>query len=72
MMGVLQNFDDVLTPIDHVSRNPNDTYYIDKDTVRCLFLTEERTFLQTCVLHVHPCSKIAVSAYTQICFDSLG
>ena len=30
----LQNFDDVLTPIDHVSRNPNDTYYVDKDTVR--------------------------------------
>lgn len=32
---LLQNFDDVLTPIDHVSRNPNDTYYVDKDTV-CL------------------------------------
>lgn len=29
----LQNFDDVLTPVDHVSRNPNDTYYVDKDTV---------------------------------------
>ncbi|KAL3157791.1 hypothetical protein ABBQ32_012215 [Trebouxia sp. C0010 RCD-2024] len=30
------NFDDVLTPVDHVSRNPNDTYYVDKDTVlRC-------------------------------------
>ena len=32
---LLQNFDDVLTPKDHVSRNPNDTYYVDKDTV-CL------------------------------------
>ncbi len=30
---LLQNFDDVLTPVDHVSRNPNDTYYVDKDTV---------------------------------------
>lgn len=30
----LQNFDDVLVPVDHVSRSPNDTYYIDKQTVR--------------------------------------
>ena len=30
------NFDDVLTPADHVSRNPNDTYYVDSQTVlRC-------------------------------------
>ena len=34
LLCILQNFDDVLTPIDHVSRNPNDTYYVDKDTVR--------------------------------------
>ena len=34
---VLQaNFDDVLTPADHVSRSPNDTYYVDSQTVlRC-------------------------------------
>ena len=32
----LQNFDEVLVPADHVSRNPNDTYYIDSETVlRC-------------------------------------
>ena len=31
-----QNFDEVLVPADHVSRNPNDTYYVDADTVlRC-------------------------------------
>lgn len=30
------NFDEVLVPADHVSRNPNDTYYVDPDTVlRC-------------------------------------
>ncbi|KAK9915689.1 hypothetical protein WJX75_002690 [Coccomyxa subellipsoidea] len=30
------NFDEVLVPADHVSRNPNDTYYIDTETVlRC-------------------------------------
>ena len=32
----MQNFDEVLVPTDHVSRNPNDTYYIDTETVlRC-------------------------------------
>uniref|UniRef100_A0A7S0SL53 phenylalanine--tRNA ligase n=1 Tax=Mantoniella antarctica TaxID=81844 RepID=A0A7S0SL53_9CHLO len=30
------NFDSVLVPPDHVSRSPNDTYYVDSDTVlRC-------------------------------------
>ena len=30
------NFDSVLVPPDHVSRNPNDTYYVTADTVlRC-------------------------------------
>jgi len=30
------NFDDVLIPEDHVSRSPNDTYYVDNETVlRC-------------------------------------
>ena len=34
--GHAQNFDEVLVPADHVSRSPNDTYYIDTDTVlRC-------------------------------------
>ncbi|KAL0036574.1 hypothetical protein WJX79_001087 [Trebouxia sp. C0005] len=50
------NFDDVLTPVDHVSRNPNDTYYVDKDTVlRChtsahqaeLLRKGEKSFLVT-------------------------
>jgi phenylalanyl-tRNA synthetase alpha chain len=32
----MQNFDEVLVPADHVSRSPNDTYYINKETVlRC-------------------------------------
>lgn len=32
----LQNFDEVLVPADHISRSPNDTYYVDPDTVlRC-------------------------------------
>ncbi|GKC70204.1 phenylalanine--tRNA ligase, chloroplastic/mitochondrial [Tanacetum coccineum] len=31
-----RNFDDVLVPVDHVSRSYNDTYYVDADTVlRC-------------------------------------
>lgn len=31
-----QNFDQVLVPADHVSRSPNDTYYVDASTVlRC-------------------------------------
>lgn len=30
------NFDEVLVPADHVSRRPNDTYYVTADTVlRC-------------------------------------
>lgn len=30
------NFDEVLVPEDHVSRSPNDTYYVDRETVlRC-------------------------------------
>lgn len=28
----LQNFDEVLVPADHVSRSPNDTYYVDSET----------------------------------------
>ncbi len=33
---MLQNFDDVLVPADHVSRSYNDTYYVDAQTVlRC-------------------------------------
>ena len=32
----VQNFDQVLVPPDHVSRSPNDTYYVDPNTVlRC-------------------------------------
>ncbi len=31
-----QNFDEVLVPADHVSRSPNDTYYVSPDVVlRC-------------------------------------
>lgn len=36
LCSLLQNFDEVLVPADHVSRSPNDTYYVDPDTVlRC-------------------------------------
>lgn len=36
MCNVLQNFDDVLVPPDHVSRSYNDTYYVNSDNVlRC-------------------------------------
>ena len=35
-MRLQANFDDVLTPEDHVSRSPNDTYYVNSETVlRC-------------------------------------
>ncbi len=33
LQDLLQNFDDVLVPVDHVSRSPNDTYYVDAETV---------------------------------------
>lgn len=36
IVSTKQNFDELLIPEDHVSRNPNDTYYIDNDTLlRC-------------------------------------
>ncbi|KAK9823346.1 hypothetical protein WJX72_002080 [[Myrmecia] bisecta] len=36
VVSVKANFDEVLVPEGHVSRNPNDTYYVDADTVlRC-------------------------------------
>ena len=31
-VNLTQNFDEVLVPADHVSRSPNDTYYVDSDT----------------------------------------
>lgn len=37
------NFDSVLVPADHVSRQPNDTYYVNKQTVlRCAAALEQR------------------------------
>ena len=36
IVSVKANFDDVLTPPDHISRSYNDTYYVDSNTVlRC-------------------------------------
>ncbi|XP_057515524.1 phenylalanine--tRNA ligase, chloroplastic/mitochondrial-like [Amaranthus tricolor] len=36
IVSVKANFDDVLVPVDHVSRSYNDTYYVDSQTVlRC-------------------------------------
>lgn len=55
-LALAQNFDDVLVPADHVSRSPNDTYYVDDKTVlRChtsahqleLLQRGERAFLIT-------------------------
>jgi len=31
IVSVWQNFDSLLTPIDHVSRRPSDTYYVNRD-----------------------------------------
>lgn len=36
VVSVEANFDEVLVPADHVSRSPNDTYYVDdKRVLRC-------------------------------------
>ena len=36
IVAATANFDEVLVPADHVSRSPNDTYYVDAETVlRC-------------------------------------
>lgn len=53
------NFDEILIPADHVSRSPNDTYYVSSDKVlRChtsahqaeLLRTKQPAFLVTGVL----------------------
>lgn len=31
VVSVFENFDSLLTPLDHVSRRPSDTYYVNKD-----------------------------------------
>lgn len=42
------NFDEVLVPADHVSRNPNDTYYVDANTVlRCHTSAHQAEMLRT-------------------------
>ena len=41
VVALSQNFDDVLIPADHVSRSPNDTYYIDDQTVRLIRETRQ-------------------------------
>lgn len=41
------NFDDLLIPSDHVSRSPNDTYYINSDTLlRCHTSAHQSEFLK--------------------------
>ncbi len=36
IVSTIANFDEVLVPADHVSRSPNDTYYVNTSTVlRC-------------------------------------
>eukprot|EP00195_Chlamydomonas_chlamydogama_P006564 CAMPEP_0202903190 /NCGR_PEP_ID=MMETSP1392-20130828/22407_1 /ASSEMBLY_ACC=CAM_ASM_000868 /TAXON_ID=225041 /ORGANISM="Chlamydomonas chlamydogama, Strain SAG 11-48b" /LENGTH=425 /DNA_ID=CAMNT_0049590225 /DNA_START=134 /DNA_END=1411 /DNA_ORIENTATION=+ len=42
------NFDEVLVPADHISRSPNDTYYVSKDTVlRCHTSAHQAELLRT-------------------------
>ena len=73
-----QNFDEVLVPPDHVSRNPNDTYYVDPKTVlRChtsahqaeLLRQGEKAFLVTGALQLYfasnICCKCADTALTR-------
>jgi phenylalanyl-tRNA synthetase alpha chain len=56
IVSVTQNFDDLLFPADHVGRSPNDTYYINQDTLlrthtsahqSSLFRERVRAFLVT-------------------------
>ena len=76
-----QNFDEVLVPPDHVSRNPNDTYYVDPNTVlRChtsahqaeLLRQGEKAFLVTGALQLYLTSsgwcKCADAALTRILY----
>ena len=54
-----QNFDEVLVPADHVSRSPNDTYYVDSETgVLALPAHPARTMASHCLL---PCLFFAPS-----------
>lgn len=41
----IQNFDDLLTPLDHVSRSPSDTYYISKTHLLRSHMTAHQTEL---------------------------
>lgn len=48
IVSTKQNFDQVLVPEDHVSRSPNDTYYVDPHTVlRCHTSAHQVEILQT-------------------------
>ena len=65
VVSVKANFDEVLVPLEHVSRNPNDTYYVDPHTVlRChtsahqaeILRTKSPAFLITgCTAHHQQC-----------------
>lgn len=42
------NFDEILIPADHVSRSPNDTYYVSKEQVlRCHTSAHQAELLRT-------------------------
>jgi phenylalanyl-tRNA synthetase alpha chain len=42
------NFDEILIPADHVSRSPNDTYYVSSDKVlRCHTSAHQAELLRT-------------------------
>ena len=78
-LGIAQNFDEVLVPADHVSRSPNDTYYIDTETVlRChtsahqaeTLRKGERAFLVTGMIHVYFAASCCVRFAPQ-CVDYL-
>lgn len=45
VVTVRQNFDDLLTPGDHVSRQPTDTFYLDNDRLLRCHMTAHQTTL---------------------------
>jgi phenylalanyl-tRNA synthetase alpha subunit len=63
------NFDSVLVPEDHVSRSPNDTYYISSDTVlRCAVLKRRPCMLlrNAAVAHAASLQSVRKNCHLQM------
>ena len=45
LVSVAANFDELLTPADHVSRRPSDTFYVDDATLLRCHMTAHQTAL---------------------------